>query len=595
MKARSWSLALVAVLGLGEREGLAQDAAEPPLLIEVVSGTVPTFRPQGGAWDPEPGHRSNPGCALIGVLGDLVQPGAGRVAQPVCSALSTSAAPEADPTAPDVFIEVDFGIQRARILSPTARDTSVPSWQFAFYARRSDIPRGGIDFHLADDDAAGPERIDTVAVSRRELLAAATGDGRIVGRGGAGATLSIRVAPVQPDATRAFDLQVSARTEGVPAPDPAVPVGALVRVEAAGHVVLGDPSQFPATGPDGSADLASRSFNLRSFPTAPFGALVLWLGRRDAQRQQVVVGPCREFTASESGVPVFAINDSSRDSNRGQLQAHVTISPPPPGRDPLAAYDAACQAPAPVAQGPAPEGQQAVRDHILVRAIRIVVPRRDGRGAEWDGNHTPPDVLVTVAQGGRRLARNRTAIESFEPMIGLGALWVDTTAGPVIVEVVDDDDFGHRDRIGTAILDVAAGQTSGPLGDAGQVSLELAAARTPSQVSPVPPFPANNGAPVEARESDLYMSMLQRLFRANFRVPASVQNVSSLRCEVRVAINRDLTVGIALIAASSGDAVFDQSALTAASAVGSVPPPPPEIAEQVLGRTLTIRYRGNQN
>lgn len=100
----------------------------------------------------------------------------------------------------------------------------------------------------------------------------------------------------------------------------------------------------------------------------------------------------------------------------------------------------------------------------------------------------------------------------------------------------------------------------------------------------------------EAREIDLYMSMLQRLFRQNFRVPATVENVSSLRCRVRVSINRDLSVGAPAVAGGgSGDATFDQSALAAARAVNTVPPPPPEIADQVLGRSITVQYRGSSN
>ena len=99
----------------------------------------------------------------------------------------------------------------------------------------------------------------------------------------------------------------------------------------------------------------------------------------------------------------------------------------------------------------------------------------------------------------------------------------------------------------------------------------------------------------EAREIDLYMTMLQRLFRANFRVPATVQNVSSMRCRVRVRINRDLSVGSPAVSASSGDATFDASAVSAARAVNTVPPPPPEIADQVLGRSITVQYRGSSN
>jgi TonB family protein len=97
----------------------------------------------------------------------------------------------------------------------------------------------------------------------------------------------------------------------------------------------------------------------------------------------------------------------------------------------------------------------------------------------------------------------------------------------------------------------------------------------------------------EAREIDLYVSMLQRLFRQNFRVPATSD--SGLRCRVRVPINRDLSVGTPVVAQSSGDPTFDQSALAAARAVNTVPPPPPEIADQVLGRPISVNYRGSSN
>lgn len=97
----------------------------------------------------------------------------------------------------------------------------------------------------------------------------------------------------------------------------------------------------------------------------------------------------------------------------------------------------------------------------------------------------------------------------------------------------------------------------------------------------------------QAREIDLYYSMLQRLFRANFRVPAT--SAESPVCLVRVPINRDLSVGAPVIVRSSGDPTFDQAAVAAARAVNTVPPPPPEIADQVLGRGVPVRYRGASN
>ncbi|MBI2893174.1 MAG: cell envelope integrity protein TolA [Deltaproteobacteria bacterium] len=99
----------------------------------------------------------------------------------------------------------------------------------------------------------------------------------------------------------------------------------------------------------------------------------------------------------------------------------------------------------------------------------------------------------------------------------------------------------------------------------------------------------------EAQEIDLYITMLQRLFRSGFRVPQTVENASELRASVRVMINRNLSVGAPVVAQSSGNPTFDESARAAIRAVSTVPPPPTEIADRVLGRSIRVNFRGSQN
>lgn len=99
----------------------------------------------------------------------------------------------------------------------------------------------------------------------------------------------------------------------------------------------------------------------------------------------------------------------------------------------------------------------------------------------------------------------------------------------------------------------------------------------------------------QAQEIDLYITMLQRLFRSGFRVPATVENASELRASVRVMINRNLSVGAPVVSQSSGNPTFDESARAAIRAVATVPPPPAEIADRVLGRSIRVNFRGSQN
>jgi len=495
-------------------EGHAQDGPPPTgavdqlLLIQIVSGVVPPSRPTGtSGWDPEPIEHRPLVCdlaelgvgAAAGVAGTPAAAApAGGAAGRICDALTRRPPNESDPRAPDVVVEVDLGLQRARFQTAAAPDTASPSWEFGFYLFASQVPQAGIDLHVFDADRDGRrEDIDSVAIPRQDILRAAAQDGRLVQRGRAGVEVALRVEALAldaPSATRTFDLRLPSVSVGEVAPSPVVPRGARVRIEASGNVVLGDPRRFPSTGADGSADLGSRSYNLPAFPSAPFGSVVMWLGQDPAARQKVVVGSCVEFVALEVGLPVFAVNDRSRDSNRGEFAVHVMVRPPEPGTDPVATQEQRCGSSPGVATASTQEARAAL---ATLTSISLVLPRTKANNAPWDGDNSPPDAFVVLSQGGRALGRSRTVRDRFDPQITFSNVTMDT-ASTLVVEVMDED-LVANDPIGTAVINLAAGETRAALGNAGQVAIELQA----SGVAPVrslgPPIPVNTGPSVQPR------------------------------------------------------------------------------------------------
>lgn len=102
-----------------------------------------------------------------------------------------------------------------------------------------------------------------------------------------------------------------------------------------------------------------------------------------------------------------------------------------------------------------------------------------------------------------------------------------------------------------------------------------------------------------AREGDLYRGRLYAFFRRGWSVPSTLDadEVQALTTAVDLEIGANLRVGGATLRGSgSGNPVFDRSVvdhLTRLAASGAtIPPPPEDVADQYLGQTIALRFRG---
>jgi hypothetical protein len=98
------------------------DEGEPArdhLVIQIDSVHSTTERPDnGGKWDGEkPGEDF--GCDVLGLLGDVAYPGAGRLAASACR--SSRQQRERDPQAPDLFVQLASGrtVYRSMVVADT--------------------------------------------------------------------------------------------------------------------------------------------------------------------------------------------------------------------------------------------------------------------------------------------------------------------------------------------------------------------------------------------------------------------------------------------------------------------------------------------
>lgn len=102
--------------------------------------------------------------------------------------------------------------------------------------------------------------------------------------------------------------------------------------------------------------------------------------------------------------------------------------------------------------------------------------------------------------------------------------------------------------------------------------------------------------PDEARPIDLYVTLLTRLMRQRWTAPQiPAEDMAGLRCNVTVQVQGDLTVGAVRVSRSSGNQMFDDSAIEAIRRfdreVGRFPPPPDEeVAREIVGRSITVRF-----
>jgi TonB family protein len=104
------------------------------------------------------------------------------------------------------------------------------------------------------------------------------------------------------------------------------------------------------------------------------------------------------------------------------------------------------------------------------------------------------------------------------------------------------------------------------------------------------------GTATEAREGDLYRGQLLLFFQRPWTVPNIVQDLAKKKATVMVEVASDGRLRSVQLAKSSGDPLYDQSAIDAVTALiqaGAVlPEPPPALRHQFYGATIAVNYDG---
>jgi outer membrane biosynthesis protein TonB len=130
------------------------------------------------------------------------------------------------------------------------------------------------------------------------------------------------------------------------------------------------------------------------------------------------------------------------------------------------------------------------------------------------------------------------------------------------------------------------------LGDRAQALAEVVEDRPPIG----DPQGSHEGTESEAQVGDVYLGKLVALFKRGWTIPSTIGDTSKLRVTTTFEITRDLKVGDFRVEKSSGDPLFDQSVEDRFQQLRSegvtLPAPPPEVADQFLGKTIGVRFSG---
>lgn len=104
-----------------------------------------------------------------------------------------------------------------------------------------------------------------------------------------------------------------------------------------------------------------------------------------------------------------------------------------------------------------------------------------------------------------------------------------------------------------------------------------------------------DGTDTVAKAGNLYAGQLSSFFKRGWTVPTTLGDTSKLVTRVSIEITRDLKVGNFEIVKSSGEPVYDQSVEDRLNELRTlqttVPEPPPEVADQFLGRQTDFNFR----
>jgi hypothetical protein len=110
------------------------------------------------------------------------------------------------------------------------------------------------------------------------------------------------------------------------------------------------------------------------------------------------------------------------------------------------------------------------------------------------------------------------------------------------------------------------------------------------------PNGVEDGTETEARAGDLYLGQLVSFFKRGWTIPSTLGDTSKLTVKATLEITTDCKVGVTEIIGTSGEPLFDNSVeerFQELRALGTtLPEPPPEVAEQFLGKTIGLRFRG---
>jgi len=104
------------------------------------------------------------------------------------------------------------------------------------------------------------------------------------------------------------------------------------------------------------------------------------------------------------------------------------------------------------------------------------------------------------------------------------------------------------------------------------------------------------GTEAEGKAGDIYLGQLVAFFKRGWTIPSTLGDTSKLVVRADFEITSDCKVGVSRIVSSSGEPLFDQSVEDRFQELRSLgttlPEPPPEIAEQYLGKTIGVRFKG---
>jgi hypothetical protein len=130
------------------------------------------------------------------------------------------------------------------------------------------------------------------------------------------------------------------------------------------------------------------------------------------------------------------------------------------------------------------------------------------------------------------------------------------------------------------------------IGDRAQALAEIVNEKEPEG----DPEGSREGTDTEAQVGDIYIGKLIALFRRGWTIPSTLGDTSKLRVGATFEITRDLKVGDFKVEQSSGEPLFDQSVADRFQQLRSegvtLPAPPPEVADQFLGKTIGVRFHG---